>query len=132
MGNHTDDPNPDLLVVRFFYYFIFFMIVISVRTLRQNYRRARRIPPNDIEDCCAACFCGTCTLAQLARETMEYDVHDPGCDICYDPPAGLPTDDLESRMVGQGGYAPPATQTAIPVATVEAVHQPGDKKDMGR
>lgn len=73
--------------------FFFYTLIVLVKT-RGAVRARYEIPEKNcvgMEDCCCAFWCGCCTVAQLARQTADYDQKRAVC--CSDtglPPALAP------------------------------------------
>ena len=68
--------------------FYLYSLLLLVR-LRNEVRRRDEIPERNcigMEDCCCAFWCGCCTVAQIARQTADYDQRRAVC--CS--PTGLP------------------------------------------
>jgi Cys-rich protein (TIGR01571 family) len=60
--------------------FLFYMYTIIVLVkLRLAVRDRYRIPGSTCEDCCCVVWCGCCTVAQLARQTAQYDTERAAC-----------------------------------------------------
>lgn len=58
-----------------------FMLVTLCKT-RAHVRRTYGIPETTCrgcEDCCCAYWCGCCTVAQMARHTVDYRQYEAGC-----------------------------------------------------
>jgi Cys-rich protein (TIGR01571 family) len=56
---------------------VVFLVIATTRT-RAHVRRTYNIPETSChgcEDCCCAYWCGCCTVAQMARHTADYGVH---------------------------------------------------------
>lgn len=60
--------------------FALFLIWTGAKT-RKRIRHKYDIPPNccEMEDTCLAWFCSSCSVAQMARHTAEYDKYPAGC-----------------------------------------------------
>jgi Cys-rich protein (TIGR01571 family) len=80
------------LVTTLFYLYSLILLI----KLRSAVRRHHEIPEKDcagMEDCCCAFWCGCCTVAQIARQTADYDQRRAEC--CS--PTGLPA--LSSAII---------------------------------
>jgi Cys-rich protein (TIGR01571 family) len=70
-------------VVGFFLIFIYVFVVMVLigQRIRKNMRQRYKIPPSlgsdSIDDCVCMCFCGCCSLIQMARHTHD-DKEYPG------------------------------------------------------
>ncbi|CAB9513444.1 expressed unknown protein [Seminavis robusta] len=56
------------------------IVLIKLRiAVRERYSIPTSFCPSPVEDVCCVCFCGCCTVAQLARQTANYHQHDAKC-----------------------------------------------------
>lgn len=78
---------------------VFVYIILAVCRTRRHIRSTYGIPEqrcHGMEDCCCACWCGACTIGQLARHTADYRTCKAKCcsetgvsdSVTFAPPAG--------------------------------------------
>jgi Cys-rich protein (TIGR01571 family) len=58
--------------------------LVVLTKLRRMIRRRYEIPPTylgsgDVEDCCISFWCGCCSVAQMARQTCDYEHQSAAC-----------------------------------------------------
>lgn len=98
-SKHHHQRNTIMMRIAHIIYFLYMLMVMT--KLRKAVRRRYKIPQrtcHGCEDCCCVLFCGCCTVAQLARQTTDYQQRRAVCCSSTGLPIGA-TETLTSTAV---------------------------------